>query len=294
MRAVVDSLSRSTLDTFVFSKPFFDRHGLTLAFEDDKPIGFVHAGFGPNADHSDLDFSIGIISALRTVEGDSISQISRELLTRACDYLRAKGATDVHFGSQYPYSPFYLGLYGGAQIGGVLDEDESTATSLREFGFTESEKIITYSRTLAGFRTIVDRHQMSIRRQFQITAVADPIEQSWWECCTLGLAERDCFHAVQRSCADAAATVRYWDIQPLASKWGVSARGIHELMIQPGQDESGLKLFLLGESMRHLRQQGIGLVEAQCPASDRSTIECLEMLKYQQTGQSTPMSLSVA
>lgn len=291
LRAVAESLSRTTLDSFVFAKPYFDRFGLILALADERPAGFVHAGFGPNADLSDLDLSVGIVSALRVVEGESNQQICHELLTRARDYLYGKGANQIHFGSRFPHAPFYLGLYGGSQIGGVIDDDLSTKSALLAFGFREGQKIVTYSRTLAGFRTAVDREQMSIRRKFQISAIADPLETSWWESCTLGLAERDCFHAQPRNSLEVSASVKFWDIQPLATKWGVSARGVHELEIEPEHEGTGLKLFLLGESLRHLMQQGVGLAEVQCPTTDGSTIKCMQKLGFEQTGTATAMSL---
>ena len=293
LRAVAESLSRTTLDSFVFAKPYFDRLGLILAFEDKRPVGFVHAGFGPNADLTDLDYAVGIVSALRVVDGESNPQISHELLTRAGDYLRDKGARTIHFGSRYPHAPFYLGLYGGSQVGGVIDDDVSTKNALAAFGFREQQKIATFSRTLAGFRTAVDREQMSIRRRFQISAIADPLETSWWESCTLGLAERDCFQAHPRNGYEVAGSVKFWDIQPLATKWGVSARGIHELEVDREHEGTGLKLFLLGESLRYLMQQGVGLAEVQCPLSDQSTIECLQKLGFEQTGTASAMSLEL-
>jgi hypothetical protein len=293
LRAVAESLSRVTLESFVFAKPYFDRLGLILAFEDERPVGFVHAGFGPKPDLTDLDFSVGIVSALRVVDAASHQHISQELLTRACDYLRLKGARNVHFGSRYPHAPFYLGLYGGSQIGGVIEEDVATKEALREFGFREEQKIVTYSRTLAGFRTAVDREQMSIRRKFQISAIADPLETSWWESCTLGLAERDCFHVHPRNSYEVSASVKFWDIQPLATKWGVSARGIHELEISPEHEGTGVELFLLGESLRHLMQQGVGLAEVQCPTTEQSTIDCMQKLCFEKTGLATAMCLKL-
>lgn len=294
MRAAVDSFSRATLDSRVLAKPYFDRHGLIMAVDGNEPLGFVHAGFGPNQDFSDLDRSQGIISQLKVVDCDGQDEVASELLNQAREYLRGHGSTQMSYGSNYPHAPFYLGLYGGAQIGGVLDEDETVARALSEFGFAESQKILGYSRTLAGFRVTVNRQQMSVRREINIAAVADPIETSWWESCTFGLAERDCFHALQRISQTVVASVKYWDMQPLATKWGVAARGVHELEMLPEHTDFGLKLFLLGESIRHLMQQGIGLVEVDCPSEDASTIECLQVLGFEQTGQATSMKMEIS
>lgn len=49
-RGLVSSLSPMLLDRYVLSKPYFDREGLIVAEDDDRPIGFAHAGFGPEID----------------------------------------------------------------------------------------------------------------------------------------------------------------------------------------------------------------------------------------------------
>ena len=47
-------MSVSVLERHVFSKPFFDRQGFILALQDGKLVVFVHAGFGPNEQLSDI------------------------------------------------------------------------------------------------------------------------------------------------------------------------------------------------------------------------------------------------
>ena len=145
MRAVVDSFDRATLDSTVLSKPYFDRQGFILAVEGERPAGFVHAGFGPNQMLSDLDWSKGIISQLRIGDCESPHEVAKELLQRATDYLQSKGAREVRFGGYFPHAPFYLGLYGGSQLGGVLEEDDLPRSALGDFGFVESGKVLTFS-----------------------------------------------------------------------------------------------------------------------------------------------------
>lgn len=293
LRAVVESLNRTTLESFVFAKPYFDCDGLILAVQDEQCLGFVHAGFGPNSELSDLDFNEGVISALCVIDGEQQSEVSKELLARAMTYLENKNASTARFGGRYPNSPFYLGLYGGSQFGGVLGDDEPTKAALADFGFVEQFEIAIYARTLAGFRMAVDRQQMAIRRQFQINSIADPIETSWWESCTFGLAERDCFHAVHRGTGDTGGSVGYWDIQPLATKWGVSARGAQFLQVTPEHVDTGLRLFLIGESLRQMMLTGIGLVEFQCPSEDHYTIESLQKLGFEPIGVSNVVEMKL-
>jgi len=46
-RGAVRLASSTPLERFVFSKPLFDPAGLFIAEEDERCLGFAHAGFGP-------------------------------------------------------------------------------------------------------------------------------------------------------------------------------------------------------------------------------------------------------
>ena len=56
-RGAVQMRTASPLEFFVFSKPYFDPEGLIVAVMNNVPVGFVHAGFGSNADGSALSDS---------------------------------------------------------------------------------------------------------------------------------------------------------------------------------------------------------------------------------------------
>ena len=57
------------------------------------------------------------------------------------------------------------------------------------------------------------------------------------------------------------------------------------------QDFSGIATFLVGESLRHLMQQGIGVVEAQCRESDRAAIGVFKKLGFEQVSHGLLMSM---
>ena len=252
------------LDQHVFCKPYFDAEGLILAIDHDAgrmtPLGFVHAGFDANESLSDLDCRIGIVSQLKVVPGEHEQMVADELLQRGLGYLKSRGAQRAHCGSHFPRAPFYLGLYGGSEVPGFLVDDKIAVAAAERAGFEVDDKIVVMERKLAGFRTVVDREQMTLRRQYQINAVADPLESSWWESCTVGMAERDRFSVYHKSNQNVCGSVSFWDIQPLANHWGVLARGLYNLTVSPELRRCGLATFLVGESMRHLMQQGIGIV----------------------------------
>ena len=46
----------------MLSKPYFEPEGLIVAEQDEKLLGFVHAGFAPSPDWMDLDLEDGVIS----------------------------------------------------------------------------------------------------------------------------------------------------------------------------------------------------------------------------------------
>lgn len=177
---------------------------------------------------------------------------------------------------------------------GFLEEDTIAVESLKRLGFQQDDKIVVMERKLAGFRTIVDREQMALRRQYQINAVADPLEKSWWESCTLGMAERDRFSVYHKSKQNVCGGVAFWDMQPLANHWGVLARGMYGLNVPEGLRRSGIGTFLVGESLRHLMQQGIGVVEAQTWESDTAAIGVFQKLGFEQVSFGLLMSKNSA
>lgn len=284
-RSQLSVITQAIIDQHVLSKPFFDRHGLIMAVEEvngvEEPLGFVHAAFAPESNLNDLDTAAGIISLIKVVPGDRAEEVGQKLLQRALEYLKKRGASLVHAGGKFPRSPFYLGIYGGSRIPGVLEKDVFSRKALADFGFDVEGKVVVMERALSGFRTLMDREQMTLRRQYQIKAVADPLESSWWESCTLGLAERDKFSVSHKLHRNLCGTVSYWDIQPLASEWGLICRGMYDLNVTPELRRCGMATFLVGESLRHLTQQGVGRVEAQARESDEAAIGVFKKLGFE-------------
>ncbi len=297
IRGQVESVTQLNLDHLILSKPYFESAGLILAIDESGdqplPLGFVHAGFAPTEDLSDIDTKIGIICQLKIVPGNDTEIIASELLKRACEYLKSRGAAQVHAGSHFPFAPFYLGLYGGSQIPGILVEDAEALKAMLDFGFVENDRIVVFERQLIGFKTVADRKQISLRRQYQINAISDPLEKSWWESCTRGMTERDRFSVYHKKDQNVCGSVSFWDVQPLANRWGSLARGMYDLVIPEENRGLGLATFLVGESLRHLMQQGVGIVEAQTWASDLAAIGVFKKLGFDEVSQGVLASLEL-
>jgi ribosomal protein S18 acetylase RimI-like enzyme len=270
-RGIVDRITHQMVDDLILGKPFFDAAGFTMALDGNEPIGFVHAGFCPTADGANLDPTQGVLSQLRIVERDDTPDVAQKLVERAEAYLRERGAQIIHAGGKFPEAPCYQGLYGGSRIPGVLQEDALMTASLAAAGFLPQSEVLIFQRRLAGFRPMVDRQQMTVRRQFQLQSDSDPPFSTWWEACTMGFARRTGFELTERSTLTKAASLTFWDIEPLANSWGVRAMGMNDLQVANPFRRCGLATFLLGESMRHLAQEGVGLIEVQTLADDAAS-----------------------
>ena len=122
-RGLIQPVSPALLEQFVFSKPYFDPAGLILATDGEQAVGFVHAGFGPNETQTEIDTEIGTTYQLMLRSGARHDALADELLSRAEAYLRDRGAKVIYAGGIRPLNGFYLGLYGGSELPGVLASD---------------------------------------------------------------------------------------------------------------------------------------------------------------------------
>ena len=100
--------------------------GSILAFQDDQPVGFAHAGFGANERQNGLSFDLGVTSIL-VVRPDARGNRSGR---RAVGPMRrvSPAARGRKCFTGAGYSPakspcLYLGLYGGSELPGVPDTD---------------------------------------------------------------------------------------------------------------------------------------------------------------------------
>jgi ribosomal protein S18 acetylase RimI-like enzyme len=304
---MVQPLTFALLNDFVLSKLYFDRRGLIVATDDEaplrssaspgrpspaldrgpRPIGFVHAAFGPNADGSQLSTERGVICMLLVEPHPRRAEVERELLARAETYLRARGARMLYAGGLRPLDPFYLGLYGGSELPGFLDSGPLIEQVLVAEGYQPVERTLVYQAQLAAIRPVVDRTQLQIRRQMDIQAVFDPPLASWWEACVTSCIDRTRFELHLRQGGPALAAVTYWLMEAFSMSWGAYSVGMLDLEVDPSWRRRGLATFLLSESMRYLYQQGVTLVEAHTPAGDEPAVNLLRKLGYVQVDSGT-------
>jgi len=282
LRAVARAITPAMLEEHVFSKLYFDRRGLIVAEEGNNLVGFVHAGFLPNDDRSALLTERGVINLLMTLPHADRRTVGDELLQRAEQFLRAEGATSIDAGCADPLGPYYLGWYGGSQLPGVLADDECWREVVAGSGYVESQQQLIFQCDLSRFRPPVDRQMMQIRRQCQWHAELDPPARSWWEACTTGNLPRTRFSLTSNTDATLQAEATFWNIEPLASQWGMHAMGLLELGSSDNAKQQGWEAFLLAESLREFQKEGVTLVEIHVASDDLTRLELVQKLGFEE------------
>jgi GNAT superfamily N-acetyltransferase len=251
------------LEQLVLAKPYFDPAGLIVALHDSKPVGFVHAGFGPTDDLRSIDRDSGTTYQLLLRADHQDDGLAAEMLARSEEYLRERGAKLSYAGGIRPLNAFYLGLYGGSELPGILNGDAIFHRACVRRGYKEVDRVAILQLDLACFRAPISRTLRQLRREMTCQEIPSPPIRSWWEGCTTGAFERVRFLVTRPSSCDSIADVWFWDIEPLSTAWGSPAAGMFDLDVAGNERRKGLATFLLVEAFERLRSRGVLLVEAQ-------------------------------
>jgi GNAT superfamily N-acetyltransferase len=284
-RGLMQPMTATLLEQLVFSKPYFDPRGLIVLLSDNSPIGFVHAGFGPNDENTGLSTDIGTTFQLMLRAERRNDALARELLHRSEDYLRGRGAKVIYAGGIRPLNGFYLGLYGGSELPGILAGDHLFNEACRQSGYREIDRAIVLQLELANFRPPITRNQRQLRREASIEEISSPPAPNWWDACTTGAFERIRFLLKTRGCSEPLADVWFWDIEPLSTRWNAPTAGMFDLHVATTRRRAGLATFLLGEAFERLRNRGILIVEAQTMQQNAPALALYEKLGFKKVDE---------
>jgi GNAT superfamily N-acetyltransferase len=275
-------ISTAMIEQIVLAKQYFDREGVVLAFDDDRPIGFAHAGFGPNETETSLSTDLGVTLLVLVVPHPDQQAVSARLLERSEEYLRRRGAKVLYGGGIRPLNPFYWGLYGGSEPPGVLDSDGESQALFTAHAYREIDRTVVLHRDLASFRPLVDRQQMQIRRGADVEVIADPPAASWWDACVMSPYDRIQFRLRPRNAAEPIASAVFWNMEPLATGRGVRTGGLIDVQVAPPFQRQGYATYLLGEAMRQLQDEGFAAIEAQTMIHNAASLAMYRKLGFQQ------------
>ncbi|HEV3338945.1 MAG TPA: GNAT family N-acetyltransferase [Pirellulales bacterium] len=278
-------MSAALFEQLVLSKPYFDNAGLIVAIDDGRPVGFSHAAFGPNEAGQRLSTQCGSTCLVMVLPQYGGQGIGAELLARSEQYLRERGAEVIYGGGIAPLNGFYLGLYGGSELPGILDTDVAEQQLFQSHGYREIDRVHVLERRLAGFRPAIDRNQMQVRRRSTVCAVSDPPPANWWEACTWSGLEATRFELTLRDVGRVVARATTWTIEPLSTSWGVRAAGVVGLEVDEGQRRRGLASYLMGDIMRQLAAEGTTLIQVQTMCWNQPALKLYEKLGFQLVDQ---------
>jgi GNAT superfamily N-acetyltransferase len=282
LRGRMQAVTPFLLEKFIFSKPWFDRHGLIVACEGARPVGFVHAGCGANHEQNNIDCQQGTTCLLMVAPHENRATIAMELLTAAEDHLRRGGATTLYAGSQFPLNPFGLGFYGSSDTPGVLASDAAFIELLTAAGYRPLVRRLLFGRSLAGFRPPVDRLQMQVRRRFKVASPVDKLPDNWWEACVWSQHEWTRYDLVLPGGGEPIVSALFWDVEPLSKNWGVQTVGLVRLEDTPEAREQGLTTYLLADVLRQYQATGYAQFEAQTSPDDTTLIDLFRQLGLSQ------------
>ena len=284
-RWMFQPISTTLLDELVLSKPYFDRHGLILAFEKESNdlVGLVHAGFGPNEALTDIDTSSGVTNMILVHPNFRHQGVGSKLLELSEDYQKSRGAKVCYAGPVHPLSPFYLGLYGGSELPGFLQSTTGLAQFLEKKEYQLADSVVIYERELYQFRAKIDRSQMKIRRSCEFIINNDPCPTSWWDASQFGSFDRTHYLLREKRSKKEIGSAMTWYLEPFGLIWGVRAAGLTHLEIIDEMREQGYGTYFVGEIIKHLQNQGTALLSVQTMERNIAAHKLYEKLGIKQT-----------
>jgi ribosomal protein S18 acetylase RimI-like enzyme len=191
----------------------------------------------------------------------------------------------IYGGGISPLHGFYLGLYGGSELPGVLDTDIGEQRLFQSHGYRVIDRVQVLERPLAGYRPPIDRNQLQVRRRSTIAAVPDAVAANWWEACAWSGLEQTKYELTFRDAGGVVASASTWPLEPLSAGWGVRAAGIVALEVDEPVRRQGIATYLVGDIMRQLASQGIGLVQVQTMQGNQPALKLYEKLGFRLVGQ---------
>lgn len=271
----------STLEYFVLAKPYFEREGILVATDNGNVVGFVHAGFGPNHDNTDVDVTNGVICTVQTKPEYSTPEVYGQLIQAAEAFLMSRGVHRIMGGPVSPFTCFYHGLSSVGEACGVLCEDRHLQDAFRHAGYGELAQNIVMHRDLTAFRPPFDRKQRALQRTFEVIVDLETDLTNWWELCRYGPLPRCGFRVIDRESRAVAAEMTWWDqaFTGAALQSTVSFAGI---AVPTELRRQGLGTLLMNEAMKQLKSSGAFFASAQVSATNEVGMAFFESLGFKE------------
>lgn len=180
-------ISVDILSSNILGLPFFDPEGLFIAFDNDAPVGFAHASFGPNRNRDDLDRETGVINLIMVVPSYPHREELCQTFVDLCEnYLKSNGAKVIFGGSTRASASFYTGFYGGSEPLGIYDDDFLVSV-YESSGYQVQSRTKRLRCDLRNYKTVFTPKSVGWgRKQVRIDySEKAPIAQNWFQACSM-------------------------------------------------------------------------------------------------------------
>jgi ribosomal protein S18 acetylase RimI-like enzyme len=285
-RGLLQPVSADLFEQFVFAKLYFDYQGLILAFDGDRAVGFAHAGFGPDDGRPVVSTQFGVTCLVLTrPDCSNPAEVASGLLAACEDYLRGRGAQVLYGGGLSPLNPFYLGLYGGSELPGILQSDTIAVELFRAHNYREIDQTQILDRNLQGFQAPISRQQLQLRRQMALEVLVDAPTCSWWQASTSGDFDLTRFDVHPRGGGTVIASATFRNMDPSGACGFIRAAGLMDVWVETSHLRQGLATYLLAEAFQHFLRQGITVVEAQTMQRNTAARGLYQKLGFVQVDQ---------
>ncbi|MEQ8846835.1 GNAT family N-acetyltransferase [Botrimarina sp.] len=279
-RGLTRPVTAGVLELCVFSKQVFDPEGMLVAERGGEVVGFAHAGFGPDERGEAIDTTLGTTHLLMLRADAQDDALADELIARSEAYQKSRGATVHYAGGIRPLDAFYLGLYGGSELPGVLESDPLQMAHFVRNDYTEAARVVVMQRELTRYRFGGPRETRQIKRDTSVEQTVLPPPRHWWEACVTSGQDRLRFGLRERRTGAEIAHVLFWDIEPLATSWGIPTVGMVDLWVDPSHRRKKAATHLLNESLRLMQRRGAAMVEAQTMAENKAALALYEEIGF--------------
>lgn len=281
-RGAASGVRSDAFETLNFAQPYFDPSGLILACNDeDQVVGMVHAGFGRNDTESGLMLESGVICMILVHPNFRRQGLGRELVSRAEDYMKGRGATNIFAGPAEPLDPFYFGIYGGSQPSGFLISDENADHFFKAVGYQPFERHAVFQRDISQPSDPTNMRLVSIRRKMQLAIAHQRDEMSWWWITRFGRLDSVRFQLVPKDRGEPVAEVTVLGLDLYLEKWQERAIGLTDLCVDDDERRKGYGQTLLIEVCRRMRDEMVTRVEAHASETNEGALAVLQSAGFQ-------------
>ncbi|MCL2710048.1 MAG: hypothetical protein FWE95_04120 [Planctomycetaceae bacterium] len=252
------SPSHNQLQAQILGQPMLDNRSIMLAFDDDTPVGYVHATLAPASDGHSFDLTTGQICFLCVdPKYPDASDAATALIQAGEDYLSGLGAQTIYGGSPSPSAPFYTGFYGGGEAMGILHADQTIIDAFLSADYSVHQKTSWFHFDLRHFSPEITPESAANYGILAIEIHEIPESKTWWEGCiqSTGMWFDAMVYQIStnRPVARLRMRVAYPDMESILALYGGTwIASLMELRVHPDFAADGTKKFLLDESVRYL------------------------------------------